>query len=311
MIHHAPCRASPPTHRIKGATDDESHAVPNALAQDRIDTFHETGCLTVEDVVDAETIAALNADLAGWVEESRAHAGPYGETLDGRPRFDVQPGHSADTPALRRVQSPTEISETYWALLNGSAMIEMLADLIGPDLRLHHAKVNCKLPGSGTEVGWHQDFTFDPHTNDDMVACLIFLDEVTPENGPLLTVPGSHRGPIHSLWHNGRFTGAVAPAVARVAEPLAVEHTGPAGTVCFMHSRVLHASKANRSDGSRNLYIAQIAAADALALTPNHLPSIHEGALLRGEEPKRIRAVAFDIEVPEIPETTFFDQQAG
>jgi len=77
-----------------------------------------------------------------------------------------------------------------------------------------------------------------------------------------------------------------------------------------MHSRVLHASKANGSGRSRNLYIAQIAAADALALTPNHLPSIHEGALLRGTEPKRIRAVAFDIETPETPETTFFDQQA-
>jgi len=285
--------------------------VPNTLTQDQVDAFIETGCLTVGDVVDAATIARLNADLGAWIEESRAHAGPFGETLDGRPRFDVQPGHGPDAPALRRVQSPTEISEAYLALLGETPLMAMLEDLIGPDLRLHHSKINCKLPGSETAVGWHQDFTFDPHTNDDMVACLVFLDEVTPENGPLMTVPGSHRGPIHSLWQDNRFTGAVAAPVAAAAEAQAVEHVGPAGSVCFMHSRVLHASKANRSRRSRNLYIAQIAAADALALTPNHLPSIHEGLLLRGEEPNRIRAVAFDIEVPEIPETTFFDQQAA
>jgi ectoine hydroxylase-related dioxygenase (phytanoyl-CoA dioxygenase family) len=285
--------------------------VPNALTGEQVAEFRETGCLTVAGVVADAEIARLNEDLRGWIEESRRHDGPFGETLDGRPRFDVQPGHSAAAPALRRVQSPTEISDAYLALLTGSAMIEMLADLIGPDLRLHHSKVNCKLPDSGTEVGWHQDFAFDPHTNDDMVACLVFLDEVTAENGPLKTVPGSHRGPIHSLWQKGRFTGAVAPAIAAGAEAGAVSHRGPAGSVCFMHSRVLHGSAANRSGHSRNLFIAQIAAADAKPLVPNHLPSVHEGLLLRGAEPNRIRAVAFEIEVPEIPETTFFDQQAA
>ncbi len=285
--------------------------MPNALTEEQVAEFRETGCLTVAGVVPEAEIARLNADLESWIEESRRHAGPFGETLDGRPRFDVQPGHAADRPALRRVQSPTEVSDAYLALLTGSAMIEMLADLIGPDLRLHHSKINCKLPGSGTEVGWHQDFAFDPHTNDDMVACLVFLDEVTAENGPLRTVPGSHRGPIHSLWQRGRFTGAVAPEIAAAAEARAVSHQGAPGSVCFMHSRVLHGSAANRSGRSRNLFIAQIAAADAKALVPNHLPSIHEGLLLRGTEPKRIRAVAFEIEVPEVPETTFFDQQAA
>lgn len=284
--------------------------MPDLLSQGQVDTFWKNGFLTVADAVSRDQLTALNTDLAGWIAESRQHDGPYGETMDGRPRFDVQPGHTADSPALRRVQSPTELSDAYLDVLTHSPMIKMLADLIGPNLRLHHSKVNCKLPGSKTVVEWHQDFAFDPHTNDDSVACLLFLDDVTPAHGPLRTVPGSHKGPIHSHWQDGRFTGAVDADVTAICEQEAEENAGSAGTVCFMHCRVLHASAENNADRSRNLFISQIVAADALPLAPNHIPSIHQGMILRGEEPNRIRSIDFDLQMPEIPDTTFFDQQA-
>lgn len=284
--------------------------MPEVLTEEQVIHFRETGVLTVPNAVSSDQLAALNVDLNGWIDESRSYDGPYGQTMDGRPRFDVQPGHSAEHPALRRVQSPTELSDVYLEVLTQSQMIEMLADLIGPNLRLHHSKVNCKLPKSKTVVEWHQDFAFDPHTNDDSVACLLFLDDVTTEHGPLRTVLGSHKGPIYSHWQDGRFTGAVDDAVSESCEREAVVNPGTAGTVCFMHCRVLHASGENNADRSRNLFISQIVAADALALSPNHIPSIHEGMILRGEEPNRIRSINFDIQMPEMPETTFFDQQA-
>ena len=40
----------------------------------------------------------------------------------------------------------------------------------------------------------------------------IFLDDCGNENGPLLCVPGSHKGPIDDHHHNGYFIGAVAPS---------------------------------------------------------------------------------------------------
>lgn len=285
--------------------------MPDVLCEKQVSEFWDAGYLTVADAVSGDQLAALNADLEGWIDESRSHDGPYGKTLDDRPRFDVQPGHSAENPALRRVQSPTELSGAYLDVLTGSRMIEMLADLIGPNLRLHHSKINCKLPNSATVVEWHQDFAFDPHTNDDSVACLLFLDDITSAHGPLRTVPGSHKGPIYSHWQGGRFTGAVDDEVSEMCEREAEENTGPAGTVCFMHSRVLHASGENNAMRSRNLFISQIVAADAIPLSPNHIPSKHEGMILRGVEPQRIRSMDFDIPMPEIPETTFFDQQAN
>ena len=97
-------------------------------------------------------------------------------------------------------------------------MVDMVADLIGPNVKFHHCKINLKLPGSHTEVGYHQDFAYTPHSNDDVVTALLMLDDMTLENGCLQVVPGSHRGPVHSLFDGERFTGFIAPAVVRRAE---------------------------------------------------------------------------------------------
>jgi hypothetical protein len=99
--------------------------------------------------------------------------------------------------ALRRVASPEEISDAFLGLLEQGPLLENVAALLGEDLRFHHAKLNSKLPGSGTTVKWYQDFTFDPHSNDDCITAMLFLDEITSEIGPARVVPGSH--PHNSL----------------------------------------------------------------------------------------------------------------
>ena len=226
--------------------------------------------------------------------------------------FDLEDDHTAERPALRRVASPTDISPDYAAAAFNSAMTDMAADLVGPDVRFHHAKVNSKLPHTKTTVKWHQDFTFDPHSNDDTLTALLLLDDVNMENGPLMIAPGSHKGPLHSLWQDGVFTGAVSEDLAEAFERVAQPCCGPAGAVCLMHSRVAHASSANNSDHPRTLYIVTYAAADAVPLSPIAVPSPDAGRIVRGREPGRIRSSAFDIETPEIPTgASFFVQQAG
>ena len=174
------------------------------------DTFWRDGCLVVKNALSPIELAALQNEFNGWVAESRQHDKPWGEIADGRPRFDLEPGHSAERPALRRVNSPTEISAAYDQVMAESRIPALVADLIGPNVKFHHAKINSKLPAAATQVKWHQDFPFTPHSNDDLVTALIFVDDVTAENGPLEVLPGSHKGPLYDLWHDGRFTGAVS-----------------------------------------------------------------------------------------------------
>lgn len=280
------------------------------LTQKQKDQFWREGVLVVEDAVTSDQLADLRGVFADWVEESRGQTDDYGETMDGRPRFDLQPGHSAAIPGLRRVQSPEEVSDVFANTMRAARTVDMCVELIGPALRFHHGKVNSKMPGTATAVKFHQDFPFQPMTNDDIITCLLFLDDVTLENGPLEVVPGTHKGPIYSHWHGGRFTGAVADSVKDEHIGNLVKCTGKAGSVCLMHARLLHGSAPNKSDKPRTLYITTYYAEDAIELSPNHLPSRLTHEIVRGEASGRVRCTPYNLELPEVPtETSFFAQQ--
>src|SRR5215468_8352391 len=202
------------------------------LRQSQVEQFWRDGYVVAEEAVTPAQLGALRQELALWVEESRAHKAPFGPpTIDGRPRFD----------------NPSDISPAYRDVMQNAAMVDMVADLVGPDLKFHHCKINVKLPGSKTEVGYHQDFPYTPHTNDDIVTALLMLDDMTAENGCLTVVPGSHRGPLYSLFAAGKFVGYIDKQATERLRPAQVPITGKAGSVCLMHTRLVHGSDANRS----------------------------------------------------------------
>ena len=282
-----------------------------ALSQKQRDQFWHDGFLVVKDAVTPDQLENLRAVFAGWVEESRQYDDDYGKALDGRARFDLEPGHSAESPALRRVQSPEEISDVYADVMRNARMVDMVAELIGPSIKFHHGKVNSKLPSAATMVKFHQDFTFQPMTNDDMITALLFVDDVTLGNGPLEVVPGTHRGPLYSLWRNNIFTGAVSNDVYEEHKDNTIRCTGKAGSACLMHCSLLHGSAPNLSGIPRTLYITTYYAEDSIELSPNALPSTLTHELIRGEHSGRVRCSSYEMEIPEVPKSTsFFAQQA-
>jgi ectoine hydroxylase-related dioxygenase (phytanoyl-CoA dioxygenase family) len=283
------------------------------LSKDLITAFRQDGTIVADDAVTPAQLAALRAEFDGWWEESRNHDKNYGEMIDGRPRFDLQiPGHTRAAPLLRRVNSPTEISEAYHDVVANSRIPDMVVDLIGANVKFHHSKINAKLPGAGTEVKWHQDFPFTPHSNDDLVTALLALDDVDETNGPLIAALGSHTNGLAGLWHNGVFTGVAGEKESAAWADGAKTFTMKAGSVCLMHTRAGHSSGPNLGTRPRRLFIAVYSAEDAIPLSPNPLPSKHEGMLVRGERTGRARSVPFELKLPQRPSTgSFFNQQVG
>ena len=281
------------------------------LSEKQKTDFWNDGVITLENAVTSSELAELRKVFTEWVEESKSHGSDYGKTLDGRPRFDLEPGHSSDRPGLRRVQSPEEISQIYENVMRNSRMTDCVAELIGPAIRFHHGKVNSKLPGTATKIKFHQDFLFQPMTNDDLITALLYIDDVNLENGPLEVVPGSHKGPLYSHWHNGVFTGSVDDEVTKKYAKEVVKCIGKAGSVCLMHSSLLHGSAPNLSNKPRTLYIATYYAEDAVELSQNHLPSRLTHSIIRGEVSGRVRCSEYEMLIPEVPKgTSFFSQQA-
>ena len=278
------------------------------LSGEQVHRFWVDGYLVVADAVTEAQHARLQAEILGWVEESRRHVAPFGEpTIDGRPRCDVEAGHTAERPRLRRINNPSDVSPAFREVMAESAMVDMVADLVGPDVKFHHCKVNLKLPGTHTYVGYHQDFSYTPHTNDDIVTALLMLDEVTLDNGCLMVVPGSHREDQVSLFDDrGIFVGQASPAETATLRARSVPVSGPRRGVCLMHTRLSHGSEANRSSAPRGLYICVYTAADAFPLAPNPMPNPNEGRILRGKASRVARLMAARIELPRQPKSASF-----
>lgn len=277
------------------------------LTREQVDQFWRDGYIVADDAVTDAQLAAMRADIETWVEDSRPHTKPFGPpTIDGRPRFDMGAEHSATQPALRRVNNPSDLYPAYDDAMRNSAMTDMVADLIGPNVKFHHCKINLKLPGSRTEVGYHQDFAYTPHTNDDIVTALLLLDDMTLENGCLMGVPGSHRGPMHTLFDGDTFTGTMQDDVVTDMRAKQQPITGKAGSVCLMHTMLAHGSEANRSNRHRPLYICVYTAADAFPLWRNPMPNKHEGSVVRGQKSRFARLQAATIELPDQPKSASF-----
>ena len=58
-----------------------------------------------------------------------------------------------------------------------------------------------------TQSCWHQDFAYFPHTNTDLVAVMVLLDDSTPSNGCMQVVRGSHKLGLLNHMQDGFFTG--------------------------------------------------------------------------------------------------------
>ena len=277
------------------------------LTQSQINHYKSEGHLVVKNAVSIGQLSKLKQEVLNWVEKSRSYNEPFGEpTIDGRPRFDMGIEHTFQNPTLRRVNNPSDISQNYFDVMSSSPIIEMVADLIGQNVKFHHCKINLKCPGSNTEVHYHQDFAFTPHSNDDVVTALLMLDDITENNGCLMVVPKSHKGPMYSLFQDQEFVGKVNENTERLLKKKQISVTGTAGSVCLMHTRLAHGSAPNMSQTSRGLYICVYSATDAIPLARNPMPNPNEGRILRGEPSTIARMINFEVELPKQPKSASF-----
>ena len=277
-----------------------------------VEKFQKDGFVVLENALTHSQLSALNSDLSMWVEESRRNEKSYGKIMDGRPRFDLQlDTHSFEKPALRRVTSPAEISKACLDVVKDNKALDLVSEIFGPNIKHWTNKINLKLPSSGTEVKFHQDFPYEPHSNEDIMTVLFFLDDVTLENGSLEVVAGTHKGPLYSLWHDGIFTGAVSAEIEAENKKNSISCVGKAGSACLMHSKLMHGSKSNKTKSARSLFIVSYTAEDAVKLTENPLPSELDGMIVRGAKSGIVRCTSYSVELPEYPqEVSFFDQQS-
>jgi hypothetical protein len=266
---------------------------PLVLDQRQRERYFADGFLTVPGYVGAAWLDRLRAVVAAKIEESRALT-----TSDDQ--FDLAPDHTAEKPNIRRLRKAIDQHPELWRFARDASVVDLVADLLGPDVRFHSSKLNFKWSAGGEPVKWHQDIQAWPHTSFSVLTFGVYLDETGPEQGPLTALPGTHRGPLFEQFDaDGRWTGALS---ARDTATLPIDRTvdmcGPAGTVVLLHCRVVHGSAANYSARMRPLFLNVYASADALPITPAPTPTSRTGVLVRGTEPTHVHMEPYPAKLP-------------
>ena len=266
---------------------------PLVLEQRQREHYFADGFLTLPGYVGAAWLDRLRAVVAAKIEESRM-------LTASDDQFDLAPDHSAEKPNIRRLRKAVDQHPDLCAFARDPAVVDLVADLVGPDIRFHSSKLNFKWSDGGDAVRWHQDIQAWPHTNFGVLTFGVYLDDTGPEQGPLTALPGTHRGTIFDQFDDaGRWTGAIVPRdVATLPTDTTTELCGPAGTVVLIHCRVVHGSAANYSSRMRPLLLNVYSAADALPITPTPTPTSKTGVLVRGQEPTHVHMEPYPARLP-------------
>ena len=291
------------------------------LSEEQIAFYRDNGYLHLEEFIQGEQLTRLRRANDELIETSKA----FKKGDDG---FDFEPGHSPEKPKPRRISRSRYTDSIFDELKTDPRILDVVASLLGPNIRTsvpnisndptdkrqYGLKVNIKWPGVGTPFEWHQDWAFFPHTNDDLMALGIMIDDSDESSGPLLVIPGSHKGEVYSHHNNGHFCGGIDSTSCGIDFSKAVALTGKAGSVHIHHTRMIHGSSVNTSNAVRRIFFIDYAAADAWPLVGVGDLDVFNARMIQGEPTTMPRLAPVPVRMPlpaRVEGAPIFVQQEG
>jgi len=252
--------------------------MPRFISRKQQEFYFDNGYLLIENAISSQILSKLQDSTAQAIDDSR-------QVTQSDATWDLEPGHRSDNPRLRRLTSPNDYDDTYWAYASSETITEILSDLIGPDIKFHHSKLNFKWAGGGEEVKWHQDISFWPHTNYTPCTVGLYLEDCSDEQGPLGVIAGSHKGPLFDQYNeDNQWIGCLSDEdVMQLDMSRETYLPGPAGSITIHNCRTVHGSRINRLDRPRPLLLNAYAAADAMTYTFNPARSKYDQRIVRGQ----------------------------
>ncbi len=193
----------------------------------------------------------------------------------------------------------TTRDDAFLDLARDRRVVGRLTQLIGEDIQLQHSKLAAQ-PAAADRGGfaWHQDFAFYPHTNTDLVAVMVMLDDATPDNGCMRMVKGSHkRGLLNHMDEEGTFTAKCQEQNAweDYADDI-VDITPRRGGISLHHCLMLHGAGPNRSGDPRRGLVFQYRADDAFQMADGVWSDT--GLVVSGVRRERVRCDAGVLRLP-------------
>ena len=263
------------------------------LTDKQIEQYKIEGYLVVERVFGPDDLAVVDETIRELTDRAVA-----GEDMSQVLELEPEPVDGQRVP--RRIFNPYDQHEAFRGLATDPRVLDRIESLIGGDFNLQHSKLNMKPAKVGSVVDWHQDLAYFPHTNDDLVTTLVYLDDANEENGCLQVLPRHHHHYFDHTGPDGKFAGMISEDLDGERFGRAQPLPAPAGSVIFMHCILPHSSLPNRSTRARRTLIFEYRAADAFPIYYSEMTAVAE-AKLRPIRGKQARFARFGGPPPLIP----------
>ena len=265
------------------------------LTPQQVSQYNEEGFAVLHEFLSRDAVDAILSDIEDLTATSTvAH--------HDATRVEMEPNQGPDGKKVRRIYEPCTHYPKFRSLSESKELLDVLAQLIGPNIQFHLSKVNMKPAKLGSIVDWHQDLTYYPLTNTDSVTVLFYLNDADSSNGCLQVIPRAHHRVMdHTL--KGYFQGCVTE---NVDASRSVFLEAKAGSVILMHCLTPHSSAPNLSPHPRTTLILAYRAANAYPIHLNQRSDAQEAhvRLVRGEEQPEARFTLKSFPMPRFPRDT-------
>jgi ectoine hydroxylase-related dioxygenase (phytanoyl-CoA dioxygenase family) len=154
---------------------------------------------------------------------------------------------------LRQSAEGVRGSDVFLAMARDPAIVELVAEVLGPDVILWGCQVFCKPGGDGMEVPWHQDGHYWPIRPLATSTVWIAIDDSTTENGCMRVIPRSHRGGLlpHARSPRDRLVLDIEVDPGHYDAATARDVVLRAGEFSMHDVYLIHGSQPNRSPRRR------------------------------------------------------------
>lgn len=249
----------------------------HALSEEQKAFYQENGYLHLQGMFTAEEAAYLR-------EEAHALIGRLASVY-GEGNINAAWGSSAKITELPRqllhCHNAQFHSAAFSRLLTDPRFTDRMADLIGPNIQLHHTKLFVKPPEQGAPFPLHQDAPYFPHEKHTMSAIIFHFDDAPLEKGCVCVVPGSHKLGILDHIQEGGWHLPVEQYPLESAVPLPAK----AGDAVVFNYLTIHGSGVNVSQEARTTLLVQFRDPTDHPVIATHL-SRGQGMMLRGFDPE-------------------------
>jgi len=137
-----------------------------------------------------------------------------------------------------------------WDIATDMRILDLVQDIIGPDILCWASAIFSKAPGDPKAVGWHQNAAFWNLTPARTVTVWLAIDDADPGNSAMRFIPGTHKmGAMKVRQTKGSVLRMETEGAEELGEPFT--NSLKAGQISLHADMLVHGSLPNVSDRRR------------------------------------------------------------